>query len=288
MTDMGAEEPVKLTQANNKDSGYTLVEIILVLVILGILVPSFLGIMLSFTRYNQNSRLYMTAGAAAGNIYEKAKSLSVPELSALAAARTIVEDHMLFRIEAERYITDVMSSKANYIDMVIRHDSNNGFYSYAYGDSIQELFSVAGQGLLSVMLNPGNDYIDVSLSDASGRYAEYQFPANKDKLIINIHAIKMPSGQQVKINIGRQPQSDWEIYIYEQPLHNGNISIICDGQVFHTFQMIKSVRLGNISVFSRKTEAGCDTPVYLKVEAYRQDTDNKPLSCRQGIIAAQP
>jgi len=270
--------------------GYTLVEIILVLLILGILVPSFLGIFSVLAQQNRESRLIMTAGNITENTYEKAKGMSVPQLSELAASGETTENNMLLKVEAERFKTDEMSLLANYIDIVVKDDPSNstGFISYAYGDSIQELISITGQGQLTIHIKPEKEYTDVCLTDSSGRYAEYSFSANKSKLIMNINALKMSNGKQVKVIIGNHPESNLEISIHEPPMHSGIISVHFNGQILYTGQIIKPVHSNNITVFSRKTETAISTPIYLRVEAYRQEPDIKLLSCRQGLIMVKP
>src|SRR5690554_4843918 len=126
------------------NQGTTLLELIISLAILGILVSSFLGIQVSFGKYNQISSLNLKAGLYAGNLYEKAKGMSVPELSELASTGIIVNDDIEYVIETERYNNHTMNSSQ--IDLVINTDKTANYNCYGYGDSILEYFTLSGQG----------------------------------------------------------------------------------------------------------------------------------------------
>lgn len=268
-----------------KDRGSTLLESIVALALLCILATSFLGIQTSFAKLNQVSSRNLKTGIYAGNLYEKAKGMSFSELSALTAIGVIWDNNIKYVFEAERYPTD----NQNVIDLVIQSESMNSYTIHAYGDSIQNYLSVAGQGILNIALCPDEHHTSIHFMDASGKISEFQFKTNKETLVINIHAYSIKNTQQeILIELNELPSANCLIYIYEHPFQGGQVSIQHNGRVINTKEILKPLREDNISIYSRKTESNIKIPISLQVMAFQQGGQEQPICRKQGIIWIQP
>lgn len=268
------------------NQGTTLLELIISLAILGILVSSFLGIQVSFGKYNQISSLNLKAGLYAGNLYEKAKGMSVPELSELASTGIIVNDDIEYVIETERYNNHTMNSSQ--IDLVINTDKTANYNCYGYGDSILEYFTLSGQGSLRIDIYSDQYRTTISFTDANGEQSGYQFITENLVQTINIFVNPNEEVKQIiHINIMDNSERDLQLYVYEYPTYEGNTTIQYNDQFISTRNLNHPFKENNISIYSRKTKTIKRLPIYLKIMAFQQDRE-KPICQRQGIIWIKP
>ncbi|HHU49093.1 MAG TPA: prepilin-type N-terminal cleavage/methylation domain-containing protein [Clostridiales bacterium] len=270
-----------------RNVGYTLIELIISLAVLSILLSAFLGIQVFFLKCNQISSENLNASIYAGNLYEKAKGMSIPDLSELSSIGVIWDDNIQYVFEAERYIPNNQTGN-NLIDLVINYDCIDKYEGYVYGDSIHNLLAISGQGILIIDLIPCGKRTTIVFTDNSGKIAEYQFNANKQAQIINIHVDSVKNSKRnIHINIDEQP-SNWQIYIHEHPFHSGNILIQYNDQTISTRQLIKPLKDDYISISSRKSETLVDVAVSLKITALKKGKEHQPICSRQGIIWIKP
>src|SRR5690554_1256210 len=234
--------------SNNK--GFTLLELIICLAILSILVTSFLGIQLSFSKFNKVSSLSINAGILAGNLYEEAKGMSIFELYETASSGIIWNNGIKFVIEAERYFYDNQSSNNNLIDLVINTDSMNNYNCYGYGDSLLELFTISGQESLRIDIYSDEHLTNIDFTDNKGEKLGYIFKTEKEMQTINIYTNSIEGAIQfLNINIIEQPKRNLEIYVYEYPLHKGSITIQYKDQSISTKCLIHPFEKDNVSIY---------------------------------------
>ncbi|HHU79122.1 MAG: PulJ/GspJ family protein [Caldicoprobacterales bacterium] len=267
-----------------RSEGFSLMELVLSLGIMAILISSFFGIMTSFAKSNQISYLYLTTGINAGNIYEKAKSMSVYELSAFTSNNIMYENNIKYVVEADWYTND---SSANQIVIVVHQDSSHGFLCYAFGDSIHNLFTMSGQGSLEIRLIPGDKHTTIAFSDELGNTAEYSFVTSKAAQILRVLTNKMNAEQRIHIDMAQLPENNWNLHIYEHPFA-GNISINVDSLIIYTKQLNKPIQVDNLTLTSTKSKTGLKIPVYMQVRAYQEDRDYHPISQRFGVFLISP
>jgi len=274
------------------DSGSTLIELIVSLVVLSILISAFLGIQLSFAKYNQISSTYFEAGIYANNIYEMAKGMSFDEIVDLSASGEIWNNETKFVITAERFLLNHQLENYDFIDLVLIAKPDKRYISYVYCDSIHDCLSVQGDGNADIKLCFDSSYYTIIFNDPSESHElQSQFIASSQKQILNVYIIydsNTDQDQEIYLCIENQPITNFNIYIYESPFYPISTYIKYSDQIISTKQLIKSMNIDRIFIYPRKTERILKIPIYLTITAFQDSFGNNPVCKRQGIIWITP
>ncbi|MDD4680989.1 MAG: prepilin-type N-terminal cleavage/methylation domain-containing protein [Clostridia bacterium] len=273
----------------SRNEGVTLIELIIALAVIAIISSSFYGIQLSFTRINQISRQHLTAGSEAGNLYERAKGMTISEFVNWTAAETLLQDNILYCMQAERFWPEGSRNSKNYLDLVITKKMDNGFCCYSMGDSIDDTYSFSGSGLLQIQLSTDENYTILRLEDEENSIAYQNFPSVDTDRIVNIHTHGMDKEQTIIVKIEEQIYVNYKINVYEPYFHKGQIEFRTENQVINIKQIWQAYQYDNLLLASRKSETSKGIPFYLQIQAYGKDKDGqwdiKPISRRQGVIS---
>ena len=268
--------------------GYSLIELMVALIIVGILTPPFLGMMVHFAKANQKSRAILLAGAVAGNQYERCKSLSVPELVRVSAAGRKKEGDFLIETSLERYFPESNADEwnADHLDLSVEDSEDNKFLSCFVAGGLQSLSSLSGSGSLQVILDREDEGISIRMVDANGKFAEYHWITTAEVHVLNIYTQQMRKDREIDIDMDPSLIGTWKITIYEPPFHYGRVSVNCNGQILTTDQQGGQLDFGRGSINVVKAEKKGGVLIYLQVKVYGKARDKSPLSVRQGVIRA--
>lgn len=271
-----------------ESTGLTLIELIVALAIISIVCSSFLNIQLSFSKANQISRHHLTAGSTAGNLYEKAKGMTIPEFAAWASKGTIIQDGILYRLETERFFSQPSHNNVNCLDLVITENSSSDYICYCIGDSILEVCTFTGNGLLQVYLSADDNHTKLNLTNEDGIMAKQNFIAEEAVRVVNIHTHGIAEDQGIIIQISNSNNLNWAINVYEKPFNNCKIEVHTEKQIINTKQIWQTYQEDKLLLSSIKSENAEGIPTYLQINAFQRETDelwkSNPISRREGVF----
>ena len=267
--------------------GYSLIEVMVAMMIVGILVPPFFGMAIHFTKVNQKSRTILLADAAADNQYEELKSLSVPKLASMAEKERKKEGDFFLETEAKRYFpeSDTEERGMDHLDLILKDNGEGGFLSYFVANDLQSLISLSGSGFLQVDLKQEASGMSMRMADADGNSIFHHLNPSTGIHELNICAQQMHTDLSVSV-CAEDCTDPWNINVYESPFRYGRVLVHCNGQTFSTDQ--QACRLGTdpVRFFSYKAEESASALVSVQVKVFAKPGDKKPVSVRQGIIRA--
>ncbi len=267
--------------------GYSLIEVMVAMMIVGILVPPFFGMAMHFTKVNQKSRAILLADAAADSQYEELKSLSVPELAPLTEGERKKEGDFFLETEVKRYFpeSDTGEESMDHLDLILKDNGKSGFLSYFVANDLQNLISLSGSGFLQVDLKQEANGMSMRMADAGGNSVFHQLNPSTGIHELNIYAQQMHTDHSVSVCV-EDCTDPWNINVYESPFRYGRVLVHCNGQTFSTDQQAGRLGTDPIRFFSFKAGEAASTLVSVEVKVFAKPGDKKPVSVRQGIIRA--